>query len=194
MTIKVTMNDGRIEEYPNAYITWEWDDSNEEGFGTNSGFRIGAMDKNCNTASAFVYPSECKKIEITSEECDRVFAAPPSEEVISGKRFRKFVEIDKECKRQERTWGERNLPLISESLVTGKEGITEFPREDVLENQRRHCALRSTTDKYSWFDILLERMCEAFLEDESDKQREGMIKVASVAVQIIEYLDRRIGQ
>jgi hypothetical protein len=37
----------------------------------------------------------------------------------------------------------------------------------------------------------LEEVCETFLETEPEKQREEMIQVAAVAVQIIEYLDRR---
>jgi hypothetical protein len=55
MTIKVYKTDGKIEEFPNAYISWEWDD-NEEG--TDSGFCIHSMDKLMNSVNAFVYPGE----------------------------------------------------------------------------------------------------------------------------------------
>jgi hypothetical protein len=107
MTIKVYMTDGRIEEFPNAYISWEWDD-NEEG--TDSGFRIHSMDKMMNSVNAFVYPGECEKIEITSEESDRVFKSAPSEGGISGELYRILLDVSKRCKQQNdnklriRTW------------------------------------------------------------------------------------------
>jgi hypothetical protein len=69
MTIKVYMNDGSTEEYPNAHIYWEWDESEK---GVDSGYRINSMDKKFNSAVAFVYPGECTKIEITSEESNKV--------------------------------------------------------------------------------------------------------------------------
>lgn len=186
MTVKVYMNDGRIEEYPNTHITWEWDDAEGE-LGPDSGFRINAIDKTCTTVSAFVYPSECTKIEITSEECDMVFKRPPSEEIISGKRFRRFAEIDKVCKQQDETWGERNLPMLGKRIFDG----FQFTNEEILENQVRYHRKRCMTDDYSWFDILHEKICEAFLGAEPGIQREKLIQAAAAVVQIVEYLDRK---
>jgi hypothetical protein len=56
--------------------------------------------------------------------------------------------------------------------------------------------LKETNRKYrdtvTWSDILEEEVWEAFSETEPEKQREEMIHVATVAVQIIECLDRRM--
>ncbi|MDR0731531.1 MAG: hypothetical protein LBF63_07675 [Treponema sp.] len=43
-----------------------------------------------------------------------------------------------------------------------------------------------------WSNILMEEVCEAFAETEPEKQREEMVQVAAVAVQIIECLDRQM--
>jgi hypothetical protein len=53
MTIKVHLLNGEIEEYPNANITWEWDDETGD-LGSDSGWRIHAIDKNCTTVSAAI--------------------------------------------------------------------------------------------------------------------------------------------
>jgi NTP pyrophosphatase (non-canonical NTP hydrolase) len=38
----------------------------------------------------------------------------------------------------------------------------------------------------------MEEVFEAFAKNEPEKQREEMVQVATLAVQIIEYLDRRM--
>jgi len=81
MTIKVHNADGKIEEYPNAYIEWEWDESEK---GTDSGWRVHAMDKNCTTVSAFIYPRDCKKIEIVHEESDMIFEKSKGKSLSKG--------------------------------------------------------------------------------------------------------------
>jgi hypothetical protein len=45
--------------------------------------------------------------------------------------------------------------------------------------------------KYGWYDVLMEEVCEAFLETDPAKQREGMIRAAAVAARIIGCLDRK---
>jgi len=81
MTVKVFLLDGKIEEYPNAHIEWEWDE-NEKG--TDSGWRVHSMDKNCTTVSAFIYPRDCEKIEIVHEESDMVFEPPKKKPLSKG--------------------------------------------------------------------------------------------------------------
>jgi len=81
MTVKVIKTNGEIEEYPNAHISWEWDESEK---GTDSGWSVHAMDKNCTTVSAFIYPRDCQKIEITHEESDMVFERPPARSLSKG--------------------------------------------------------------------------------------------------------------
>jgi hypothetical protein len=44
----------------------------------------------------------------------------------------------------------------------------------------------------NWANILLEEVYEAFAETDPEKQREEMIQVAAVAVQIIEFLDKNM--
>jgi hypothetical protein len=140
------------------------------------------MDRLMHSVNAFVYPGECEKIEITSEECDRVFKAPPSDDCISGKLFRIFLEIDRKRKRQDEKWGEQNHPMLNKNMKP------EYLKP-TLDYYRR---INDLKDDMDWRTILLEEVCEAFLETEPEKQREEMVKVAAVAVQIIECLDRRI--
>jgi hypothetical protein len=180
MTVKVYFNDGHIEEFPNAYAYWEWGDDEERN---DSGFRINSIDRNFNSAVAFVYPSECTKIETNFEECDRVFKRAPSEGLISGKLYRIFAEISRECKRQNEKWGEQNHQMLYPEYL-------EQARESA-ENAKRICALNASIKKLSWYDILMEKFLEAFAETEPEKQREEMIQVAAVAVQIIKCLNRK---
>jgi hypothetical protein len=83
MTVKVYKEDGKIEEYPNAHITWEWDDETGE-LGPNSGWRVHAMYKNMVHVNAFIRPGDCTKIEITHEESDKVFEPKPGRTVSKG--------------------------------------------------------------------------------------------------------------
>jgi hypothetical protein len=176
MTVKVYLNDGSIEEYPNAYIYWEWDESEK---GTDSGFRINSMDRNFTSAVAFVYPGDCTKIEITSEKCDRVFKSPPREAIMPVKRWKIFRAIHEEHIRQDEKWGEQSHPmLLFETIETIQSGL-------------KHARFTNKNpDKRDWFYILHEEILEAFCETDPEKQRAEMIQVAAVAVQIIEYLDR----
>jgi hypothetical protein len=184
MTVKVYLNDGSIEEYPNAYIYWEWDESEN---GTSSGFRINSMDRNFTSAVAFVYPGDCTKIEITSEKCDRVFKSPPREAIIPVKRWKIFKAIHEEHIRQDEKWGEQNHKMIS----TDQDHIPGLCRADA-ENLRAQNERFSKNGRIGWDTILLEEVYEVFAETEPVRQRAKMVQVAAVAVQIIEYLDRRL--
>jgi hypothetical protein len=182
MTVKVYLNDGSIEEYPNAHIYWEWDD-NEEG--ADSGFRINSMDRNFTSAVAFVYPGDCEKIEITSEECDRVFKSPPRKDCMPINRYKIFRAIHEECIRQDEKWGEQNHPML------GNPEKSWVPPNDALQSALETC--RSRIEKNpDWFNILWEEFLETFIETDPQKQRKEMIQVAAVAVQIIKYLDSRM--
>jgi hypothetical protein len=180
MTIKVYLTNGKVEEYPNAHIYWEWD---EDEKGTDSGFRISSMDRLCNTATAFVYPSECTKIEINSEECDKIFTRTPIESSISGKRWPIFAAINKERERQDDKFGKQNHPMLGTFV-----GIC--PSEAALKDELKLRRDRIKHGHTGWFDILMEEVCEAFLARKLKNAREEMVQVAAVAVAIIEYLDR----
>ena len=100
-----------------------------------------------------------------------------------------FEEIRAERKRQDEKFGEQNHPMVGKTLYDILP--EDYPRSDLLRRQIKHCKERCKTDRFCWFDVLIEEVCEAFLETEPEKQREEMIQVAAVAVAIIEYLDRR---
>jgi len=93
-------------------------------------------------------------------------------------------EICAERRRQDEKFGEQNHPFFSSRNKA-------YPEELTLKNQLKLIRERIQEAKYGWFDILVEEICEAFLETEPEKQRKEMIHVAAVAVAIIEYLDRR---
>ena len=179
MTVKVFHYDGKVQEFPNAKITWEWDE-NERG--CDSGWRIHAIDKNYTTVSALVYPRDCTKIEITHEESDVLFKNAPCENTISGKRFRIFAEIDLERKRQDEKWGEQNHPMEPRNYDR------KYARKVLKKLQQEN----DTSQEKCWHNILSEEVIEAVLETDPKRQREEMIQMAAVAVNIIECLDRRI--
>jgi hypothetical protein len=96
-----------------------------------------------------------------------------------------FTEIARERIRQGEQWGEQDHPMLGDSKKKGW-----FPSRDNLESTLNSCRKQIEEDP-NWFSILLEEFLETFLETEPEKQREEMIQVAAVAVQIIERLDRR---
>jgi hypothetical protein len=145
MTITVINNNGKVETYPNAHISWEWDESEK---GTDSGWRVQSMDKNCTHVSAFIYPRDCKEIKITHEKSDFIFESSHKEAGINGKRYRIFLEIDKERERQDNNYDIKN-------------------------------------------NALFNRFIEITKETEKEKNRQEMIKLAAVAVNIIENLGKK---
>jgi hypothetical protein len=181
MKVKVFYHDGKVQEFPYAKITWEWDE-NEEG--CDSGWRIHAIDKNYTTVSALVYPRDCTKIEITHEVIDMIFRSSPCENTISGKRFRIFAEIDRERKQQDEKWGEQNHPMVRDDFNFKEAGT-------ILKHMRFENDLENDFGEKTWLNIIGEELAEAVLATSLQEQRKEMVQVAAVAVQIIEYLDRR---
>jgi hypothetical protein len=105
-----------------------------------------------------------------------------------------FEEIRAERKRQDEKFGEQNHPMLGVYLDMFSDcKRKQFPSTAALKNALERSRKRIKTDMFGWLDILFEEVCEAFLETEPEKQREEMIQVAVVAVEIIEYLDRKIG-
>jgi len=100
---------------------------------------------------------------------------------IDSKRFGIFAEIDLERKRQEEKWGEQNHPMVLE----------DFDYKDATEALELVRRENDSANKKCWHNILAEEFMEAFLETDPKKQREEMVQVAAVAVQIIECLDRK---
>ena len=91
-----------------------------------------------------------------------------------------FAEIEQERLRQDEKWGEQNHPMVED----------DFDFERAAETLRR-IRLKNDSGKKTWLSILQEELAEAVLAPSLQKQRKEMVQVAAVAVQIIEYLDRR---
>ena len=127
MLIKVFKN-GKIEEYPNAHITWEWDDETGE-LGPDSGWRISSFDKNNTHVNAFIRPRDCDKIEISHEESDRVFESPKG---ISAKAYRSLIELVKNMRDEQKNYN--SLPLTADvsladaldKVLVAQELVDEF--------------------------------------------------------------------
>ena len=98
-----------------------------------------------------------------------------------------FEEIAAERKRQNEKWGEQNHPMHFDDLVYA--GCRKK-----LDDLRHMNDWREKENTLSWFDILEEEVYEAFAETDPVRQKAEMVQVAAVAVQIIEYLDRRISK
>jgi hypothetical protein len=91
-------------------------------------------------------------------------------------------EIMQEHERQDEKWGEQNHPMLS----------TAFPRDKIVNMRNAYQQVNDEKTKKCWFSIFMEKILEVSIETDPIKQREEMIQVAAVAVQIIERLDRRI--
>lgn len=100
-------------------------------------------------------------------------------------------EVYDEREYQKRKYGKQVIPMLESGLYFP--GDTELsPSKASLRGGLEYARERQKTGKPCWYDILIEEVCEAFLEDDPARQREEMVQVAAVAVQIIEYLDRKI--
>ena len=93
-----------------------------------------------------------------------------------------FDEIRAERKRQNELWGEQNHPMLDIPFHSADIAIRANTYKGVNDSGKHTC----------WFAILQEEVYEAFSEIDPAKQRQEMIEVAAVAVQIIECLDRRM--
>jgi hypothetical protein len=67
-----------------------------------------------------------------------------------------------------------------------------FTTEGMLQGQCAYKQLNDSGKDCCWFAILAEEVFEVFSETDPAKQREEMVQVAAVAVQVIEYLDRKM--
>jgi hypothetical protein len=93
-----------------------------------------------------------------------------------------LTEIARERRRQDKKWGEQNHPMLN----------VPYTADAMMSSSKVYRRLNDLGENSSWFQILMEEVYEVFAETEPEKQREEMVQVAAVAVQIIEYLDRRI--
>lgn len=96
-----------------------------------------------------------------------------------------YAEIEAERRRQELKWGEQNHQINTIS--------THWMYSALARDAKRSCEVAQKEGNLTWFDILFEEFCEVFAERTPEKQREELIQVAAVAVQMIEYIDRKLG-
>lgn len=94
-----------------------------------------------------------------------------------------FHEINAERERQDAKWGVQEHPMIPE------EALRRY-FEKTADYCRNNCDKLMKLGEASWYDILREEFYEAFAESDAGRQREELVQVAAVAVEIIEYLDR----
>jgi len=98
-----------------------------------------------------------------------------------------FHEIDAERKRQDVQWGVQAHPMVPADAP-----VLFFKK--AAEYARNNCDKRATLGTASWYDILREEFYEAFAEDFPVRQREELVQVAAVALEIIESIDRAAGR
>jgi hypothetical protein len=97
-----------------------------------------------------------------------------------------FNEIIQERIRQDEKWGEENYP------VKPPHYLINWKWE--AEQAKKLCDTCQREGSQTWYTILWEEFCEVFAEDTPERQREELVQVASLAVKIIEYLDRKTGK
>jgi hypothetical protein len=101
---------------------------------------------------------------------------------LNGPRAAIFAEITAERERQDAKWGEQNHPVVDLATALG----LKFFRDQARET----CELHAERGSCTWYDILKEEFYEAFAESDPARQREELVQVAAVAVEIIECIDR----
>jgi hypothetical protein len=88
-------------------------------------------------------------------------------------------EILDERNRQHKRRGEQEHPMLD----------TPFIVEGMVRGQDTYKRLNDKAEN-CWFQILMEEVYEAFSETSPEKQREELVQVAAVVVQILEWIDR----
>jgi NTP pyrophosphatase (non-canonical NTP hydrolase) len=87
----------------------------------------------------------------------------------------------REMERQNEKWGEQNHPMHNDHLLY-----------DCMRSRAKlYKKINDNDSPHSWFFILMEEVYEAFAETKPKKQREEIIQVAAVAIQIAECLERK---
>jgi len=89
-----------------------------------------------------------------------------------------YAEIEAERRRQEEKWGVQNHPMNTNTH--------HWIYTALAKDAKKSCDTAVKEGTITWFDILFE-------ERDLCRQREELIQVAAVSVQMIEYIDRRLG-
>ena len=62
---------------------------------------------------------------------------------------------------------------------------------EVLKSDLEYCKSLNDEEKNEWYIILVEKLLDAFIETDLKIQKEKMVKVCAVVIDIIEYLERK---
>ncbi len=98
-----------------------------------------------------------------------------------------YDDISAERRKQKEKWDAQEHPMRALNV-----GGHPIPANHRLYDRLEY--YRSVPGVHGWYDILMEEVCEAFLEKYLNKQREGFVRVAAVAVQIIEKIDEELAR
>ena len=95
-------------------------------------------------------------------------------------------EVSAERDRQEAKWGPQDWPICSKHERTAYRSLVPFMQGE--------CNKAAQDGTLTFRHILAEEYVEAFAESDPIRQREELVQVAAVAVQMIEVIDRRLGK
>ena len=95
-------------------------------------------------------------------------------------------EVSAERDRQEAKWGLQDWPICNGA------GNNFYKQE--ARFRKKTCDRDAYYKKLDFCDILNEEVAEVYAESDPIRQREELVQVAAVAVQMIEVIDRRLGK
>ncbi len=106
--------------------------------------------------------------------------------MMTTKREKIFQDIEAERQRQIKKYGDQSLPMVNNRW--------DFDKARAISLERKQSADSAEAGgRITWYHILMEEVGEVFAEVSPEKQREELVQVAAVAVQMLEDLDRKIG-
>ena len=95
-------------------------------------------------------------------------------------------EVSAERDRQEAKWGPQDWPIYK---YAGSKACKAIATEC-----KQICDDAASKHKLTFAHILDEEVAEVYAESDPVRQREELVQVAAVAVQMIEVIDRRLGK
>lgn len=98
-------------------------------------------------------------------------------------RFTILAEVANERRNQHKKWGVQDLPIEDITQIDGDRKSAEI--------YKRINDMRLSVGIPIFRDILMEEVYEAVSETAPERQREELVQVAAVAVQMIECIDRK---
>jgi hypothetical protein len=91
-----------------------------------------------------------------------------------------FDDIAAERERQDKTWGQQNLPVTYQRYS-----------DDLVERFKSDCDQAFKDGALTWDHIMSEKLVEALAETDPAKRRVELVQLAAVVVACIESEDRK---